>query len=87
MYERYASEYQDYIVGQLAARGFDPATSSKRFAQSVDIVLGKKRIYLQQPRYYYFPDCRRFSSTGASRSRGWRRWSARPMPSAPSCRR
>ncbi len=55
MYDRYANEYQDYIVGQLAARGFDPATSSKRFAQSLDIVLGKKQIYLQQPNYYYFP--------------------------------
>jgi aspartate beta-hydroxylase len=55
MYERYASQYQDYIVGQLAARGFDPATSSPRFVQSLDIVLGKKRIYLQEPRYYYFP--------------------------------
>jgi len=55
IYERYASEYQDYIVKQLAARGFDPASSSQRFAQSLDIVLGKKRIYLQEPRYYYFP--------------------------------
>ncbi len=55
MYERYATEYQQYIAGQLSARGFDPATSSKRFAQSVDIVLGRKRLYLQQPRYYYFP--------------------------------
>jgi hypothetical protein len=55
MYERYASQYQDYILGQLTAHGFDPATSSPRFAQSLDIVLGKKRIYLQQPRYYYFP--------------------------------
>jgi aspartate beta-hydroxylase len=55
MYEQYAREYQDYIVNQLTARGFDPATSSKRFAQSVDIVLGRKRIYLQEPRYYYFP--------------------------------
>jgi aspartyl/asparaginyl beta-hydroxylase (cupin superfamily) len=55
MYERYASQYQDYIVNQLAARGFDRATSSERFAQSLDIVLGKRRIYLQEPRYYYFP--------------------------------
>lgn len=55
MYEQYARQYQDYIVGQLTARGFDPATSSSRFAQSLDIVLGKKQIYLQQPRYYYFP--------------------------------
>ena len=32
MYERYVGEYQEYIVGQLTARGFDPASSSKRFA-------------------------------------------------------
>src|SRR5512138_2589523 len=55
MVERYASEYQDYIVNQLAARGFDPARSSQRFAQSLDIVLGRKRIFVQEPRYYYFP--------------------------------
>jgi aspartate beta-hydroxylase len=55
MYERYANQYQTYIFDQLAAKGFDPATSSSRFAQSLDIVLGKKKIYLQQPRYYYFP--------------------------------
>jgi aspartate beta-hydroxylase len=53
--ERYASEYKDYLLQSLAARGFDAARSSPRFAQSVDIVLGNRRIYLQQPKYYYFP--------------------------------
>ncbi len=51
----YAAHYQSYITEQLAQRGFDRATSSARFAQSVDIALGKKRIYVQEPRYYYFP--------------------------------
>jgi aspartyl/asparaginyl beta-hydroxylase (cupin superfamily) len=51
----YAAHYQSYIVNQLAERGFDPARSSPRFAQSVDIVLGRKRIFVQEPRYYYFP--------------------------------
>ena len=51
----YSAHYQQYIVDQLAARGFDPARSSQRFAQSVDIVLGKKKIFVQEPRYYYFP--------------------------------
>lgn len=55
MYERYSRQYEAYILEQLAARGFDAAKSSRRFAQSVDIVLGRKRIYLQEPRYYYFP--------------------------------
>jgi len=53
--DRYAREYQEYLLRNLAARGFDPAQSSPRFAQSVDLILGRKRIYLQQPRYYYFP--------------------------------
>lgn len=53
--ERYAGEYRDYLLKSLAAKGFVPGGSSPRFAQSVDIVLGAKQIYLQQPKYYYFP--------------------------------
>ncbi|MEX0898260.1 MAG: aspartyl/asparaginyl beta-hydroxylase domain-containing protein [Steroidobacteraceae bacterium] len=53
--DRYAAEYKDYLLSRLAAKGFDPIGSSPRFAQSVDIVLGQKQIYLQQPKYYYFP--------------------------------
>jgi aspartate beta-hydroxylase len=55
IFDRYAAQYQDYVLGRLAAKGFDAARSSRRFAQSLDIVLGKKRIYLQEPKYYYFP--------------------------------
>jgi aspartyl/asparaginyl beta-hydroxylase (cupin superfamily) len=53
--DRFAAEYRDYLMQSLAAKGFDAKRSSPRFAQSVDIVLGTKRIYLQQPKYYYFP--------------------------------
>jgi hypothetical protein len=51
----FAAEYRDYLMRSLASNGFDPKQSSTRFAQSVDIVLGTKQIYLQQPKYYYFP--------------------------------
>ena len=53
--DRFAADYRDYLLRSLAASGFDPATSSPRFAQSVDLVLGRKRLYLQEPKYYYFP--------------------------------
>jgi aspartyl/asparaginyl beta-hydroxylase (cupin superfamily) len=53
--DRFAAEYADYLKRSLAAKGFDEKHSSPRFAQSVDIVLGRKQIYLQQPKYYYFP--------------------------------
>ena len=55
MCDRYAAEYTEYLRQSLAAKGFDETTSSPRFAESLDIVLGKKRIFVQQPRYYYFP--------------------------------
>lgn len=50
-----AAQYASWLRERLAAGGFDPSRSSARFAQSVDIVLGQKKIYLQEPRYYYFP--------------------------------
>ena len=53
--DRYAIEYRDFLLQNLAAKGFDPKRSSPRFADSVDIILGQKRIFLQQPKYYYFP--------------------------------
>jgi len=53
--ERYATDYRDHLLRSLAAKGFDPGRSSARFSQSVDLILGQKRIYLQQPKYYYFP--------------------------------
>lgn len=53
--ERYATEYQSYLLDHLRAQGFDARTSSQRFAQSLDIVLGRRKIYLQEPRFYYFP--------------------------------
>ncbi len=51
----YAAQYKSYLREQLAARGFDTVRSSARFAQSLDIILGEKRIFVQEPRYYYFP--------------------------------
>lgn len=53
---QYSAQYRDWLRGQLAARGFDPARSSARFAQSLDIALGEKQIFLQQPKYFYFPE-------------------------------
>jgi aspartyl/asparaginyl beta-hydroxylase (cupin superfamily) len=53
--DRFAGEYRDHMLRGLAARGFDPARSRARFADSVDLILGEKRLFLQQPKYYYFP--------------------------------
>ena len=55
MCAQYAAQYKSYLREQLAAKGFDTVRSSARFAQSLDIILGEKRIFVQEPRYYYFP--------------------------------
>jgi aspartyl/asparaginyl beta-hydroxylase (cupin superfamily) len=54
--EDHARRYEAYLQASLAEHGFDPARSSARFAHSVDLTLGKKQIYYQQPQHYYFPE-------------------------------
>lgn len=53
---RFAQEYEDYLRRRLGEHGFDESKSSQRFARSLDILHGKKEIFLQQPRHYYFPE-------------------------------
>lgn len=40
----------------MAAAGLNAGTVSPRFAASLDILAGRRGIYLQQPTSYYFPD-------------------------------
>jgi aspartate beta-hydroxylase len=55
MCDRYAAQFETFLDDRLFSA--DPAArlAEHRFAQSLDILYGRKRIYLQQPRYYYFP--------------------------------
>jgi len=55
MRERFAREYENFLEEKLAAAGFDAARSSPRFRQSLDLMMGRKKLYLQQPQQYYFP--------------------------------
>jgi len=52
----YAQAYQQHLREVLARAGFDPNTSSRRFAQSVDLLFGRKQVYLQSPTAFYFPE-------------------------------
>jgi aspartate beta-hydroxylase len=54
--ERYAREYEMFLKGKLAQKGFDPEHSSSRFAMSFEMSMGRKKLYLQQPSQYYFPE-------------------------------
>jgi hypothetical protein len=52
--QRFARDYEEHLLAALAAGGLgDPGT--ERFAHAVDLLLGKREIYFQQPKYFFFP--------------------------------
>lgn len=56
MCERYAAQFETFLRDRLVGQGFDEQRSSRRFLQSLDLLAGRKKIYFQEPRYYYFPE-------------------------------
>jgi aspartate beta-hydroxylase len=54
--DRINAELEQHLADQLASAGYDPRKSSPRFAQAVDLINGRSRIYHQQPRAFYFPE-------------------------------
>jgi aspartate beta-hydroxylase len=56
MCDRYAAQFEAFLDDRLF--GADPGMrkAERRFAQSLEILYGKKQIYFQEPRYYHFPE-------------------------------
>ncbi len=52
--DRQAGDLEAALRAALAKRGLD-GTGADRFHQSLEILFGRKQIYVQEPRYYYFP--------------------------------
>ncbi|WP_439476153.1 aspartyl/asparaginyl beta-hydroxylase domain-containing protein [Brevundimonas sp.] len=50
-----AQRFEAHLTTSLAGAGFDAATSSDRFALSLDLMAGRKRLYQQEPCFYLFP--------------------------------
>ena len=51
-----ASRFEEGLRQGLSQRGFDPSQSgSRRFAASLDLMTGRRRLYHQQPKFYLFP--------------------------------
>ena len=53
--DRREREYWDFLLDHIRAAGLAPASGGARFQQSLDLMLGYKQIYFQQPRRYFFP--------------------------------
>lgn len=55
MLRQASASYESLLQQHLAQAGLDEGPDTARFRQSLDLLLGKRQIYLQQPRLYYFP--------------------------------
>jgi aspartyl/asparaginyl beta-hydroxylase (cupin superfamily) len=53
---RYAGQFEAYLRERLTAQGLVDRASSARFMRSFDILIGKRKVFYQQPQYYYFPE-------------------------------
>jgi hypothetical protein len=47
--------FEQQLDSHLARAGFGPAAQSPRFRAALDILAGRKEVYLQQPSSFYFP--------------------------------
>ena len=50
------ARYAVHLEASLTAQGVTPESRSHRFQQSIDIMSDRKRIFLQEPTGYYFPE-------------------------------
>ena len=53
--KRFAQEYEAHLLADLSRAGAGGA-GSERFNHALELLLGKRQIYLQQPRYFFFPE-------------------------------
>jgi hypothetical protein len=49
-------ELEDFVRSSLDDRGVHAEKAPRRFRNAVDIMFGRKRGYVQQPRYLYYPE-------------------------------
>lgn len=54
--EKQARDFEEHVRTSLGEQGVLGAQTPARFAQAVDILVGKRRPYLQSPRFFYFPE-------------------------------
>lgn len=53
--ETLTAKFEADLLGALAARGLG-APGTERVARALDLLLGKRELFLQQPKYFYFPE-------------------------------
>jgi aspartyl/asparaginyl beta-hydroxylase (cupin superfamily) len=54
--QRFAREYEAHVLKAIESHGLAAGTHSRRFDHALELLLGKRQIYYQQPKYFYFPE-------------------------------
>ena len=53
--QRFAKEYEAHLLAAVAKAGVGEA-GSERFSHAIDLLLGKRQIYFQQPKHFFYPE-------------------------------
>jgi aspartate beta-hydroxylase len=53
--QRFTREYEAHLLAAVAATGVN-ATTARRFNHAVDLLLGKRQAYFQEPKNFFFPE-------------------------------
>jgi aspartyl/asparaginyl beta-hydroxylase (cupin superfamily) len=53
--QRFARDYEAHVTAAIARTGL-AGPANARFGHALDLLLGKRQIYQQQPKYFYFPE-------------------------------
>jgi aspartyl/asparaginyl beta-hydroxylase (cupin superfamily) len=56
MCDRYAGQFESFLHDRLFQRGLVEERSTARFMHSLEILLGRKQIYFQQPHTFFFAE-------------------------------
>jgi aspartate beta-hydroxylase len=53
--QQFACNYEAHLLAALGSAGLG-SPGTKRFTHAIDLLLGRKEIYPQQPKYFYYPE-------------------------------
>ena len=56
MCDRFAGQFEAFLQDRLLQLGLPESRAVTRFRHSLDILLGRKKIYHQQPRVFHYPE-------------------------------
>lgn len=50
-----SARFEAHLSGALAKSGIDPAAVAPRFGEAIDIIAGRREVFLQQPTSFFYP--------------------------------